>query len=360
MSNRHFANLIDAYVEYSSFTESSEQMRYWSGVTALAGALRGRVYIDQRHFKWIPNFYVIFSVNPGSTHKATVAETALNLLGEVPGVNFGSAITETSWKTLTKLLADKKEEYIDNEGKNKVMSSITWGSFEFTVPMRQPEKTTLDLLNWIWDGKRRECVNILGYATLGWIAENFTKGFTERCIIIRADESAKSTPYFGLSNSDSPKRNALLKDLEHISLNLCGEYSLTKEAVAWGDQWYKDNIFRRSPNVEIRQSHIHKLAIIIAASKRDKLVVSSDDLKEAEKRISDLHVPVVVESVCTDRLVRYVKHHGTVSYEDAYRYIDIVAHEGYKFNDISGKAEQLGLIQKVMIAGKPYFKYEEP
>ena len=87
--SRHFPDWLAAYVQYASFSEAPTRMHFWSGVSAIAGALRRRVWIDQAYFKWTPCFYIVLVAPPGIVSKSSTAAIAMSLLREVPGINFG-------------------------------------------------------------------------------------------------------------------------------------------------------------------------------------------------------------------------------------------------------------------------------
>ena len=70
---RHFPDWLSAYVEYTSFSEAPRRMHFWAGVSAIAGALRRRVWFDQFYFQWHPNLYIVFVAPPGIVSKSTTA-----------------------------------------------------------------------------------------------------------------------------------------------------------------------------------------------------------------------------------------------------------------------------------------------
>jgi hypothetical protein len=69
---------------------------------------------------------------------------------------------------------------------------------------------------------------------------------------------------------------------------MLGAYALTPEATAWGVEWYAKHYQRyvaADPNDEAmtsflarKQTQIHKLSIVIAASRRDTLIIEKADL----------------------------------------------------------------------------------
>jgi hypothetical protein len=56
---RQLSDWLRAYCDYASYGEAPMKMHFWSGVVAVAGALRRRVWIDQVYFKWHTNMYVV-------------------------------------------------------------------------------------------------------------------------------------------------------------------------------------------------------------------------------------------------------------------------------------------------------------
>jgi hypothetical protein len=55
---------IKAYQEYASHSEAPPRMHFWTAVSALAGALRRKVWIEQAYFQWYANMYIIFVAPP--------------------------------------------------------------------------------------------------------------------------------------------------------------------------------------------------------------------------------------------------------------------------------------------------------
>ena len=98
-----------------------------------------------------------------------------------------------------------------------------------------------------------------------------------------------------LKNSDTLKRN-LIHDLEHISTLLIGPFTLSAEATKWGTEWY-ENLYHQNKDsyandryagyTARKQTHMHKLAMILSAAESDKLTIERHHLQEAEKHLLD-------------------------------------------------------------------------
>lgn len=334
-------------------------MHFWTGVSSVAGALRRKVWIDQYYFKWYPNFYVIFVAPPGVVAKTTTADVGMDLLRKVPGIRFGPSVV--TWQALVKSFAEGREafEYPPNSGDWLTMAPLTIASGEFGNLLNPQDKDMVDMLVNLWDGKgfKKETkfsgsdevvnpwINLIACTTPAWIAQNFPEymiggGFTSRCVFVYTDKKEKLVPYPGLSvpKDIQAYQDALVADLEKISA-LVGEYKLTKEALEWGSEWYAQHNTKRQPHLDDdrfggyvarKQTHIHKLAMVLSASVRDDLIVTAEDLKTAASMVTDLELEMVKVfskigmsdvSLAAGRLIDFLKKRGKVEYAVAYRYI---------------------------------------
>lgn len=357
---RNFADWLSAYVEYASFSEAPKRMHFWSGVAAVAGALRRRVWLDMAYFRWHPNFYIILVAPPGIVSKSTTASIAMNLLKKVPGANFGPDIV--TWQALVKAFADSSESFELN-GEWHTMCAFTIESSEFGNLLNPADREMVDLLVTLWDGKQgaftkitkaagndmveNPWINLIACTTPAWIAGNFPEymiggGFTSRCLFVYADTKDKLVAYPSLA---VPKdiltvQQALVQDLEHIAVSLLGAYILSPEAVEWGIAWYEAHYKTKPPHLDDdrfggylarKQTHIHKLAMVLAAAQRDKLVILPDDLAVANTMVTDLEedMPKVFArigrteiSIQAERFIQYIQQQGgAVPYDEAYRHV---------------------------------------
>lgn len=355
---RHFPDWLEAFVKYSSYGEAPARMYFWAGVSAVAGALRRKVWIDQAYFRWFPNFYICLVAPPGIVSKSTTASIALSLLREVPGIRFGPDVV--TWPALVTAFAEATEAFEYN-GEYLPMSAMTLESSEFGNLLNPQDKEMVDLLVSLWDGKQgsfekhtkhsgkdsvqNPWINLIACTTPAWIAGNFPEymiggGFTSRTIFVYADAKARFVAYPGLQ---VPKnlgriREQLIEDLTEIS-NLVGEYELTREAIAWGEQWYKVHYSTRPVNLDSdrfggylarKQTHIHKLAMVLAASCGEQLQITREHLTIAHSMVTDLEPDMQFvfsrigrsdASVYIERLVEFVHSRQTVPYDEAYRQV---------------------------------------
>jgi hypothetical protein len=220
----------------------------------------------------------------------------------------------------------------------------------------------IDLLVTLWDSKQggfskvtknsgtdkieNPWINLIACTTPSWIAGNFPEymiggGFTSRCLFVYTDKKEKlvAYPVFHIPQGMKETQGKLIEDLTHIAENLVGPYELTPEAREWGEAWYQHH-YANPPKLlqderfggylARKQTHIHKLAMILAASCRDELIITEEDLKLAAIQISDLEpdMPKVFarigrteDSVQADRFIDFVNRNSPVSYATAYSFI---------------------------------------
>lgn len=352
---RKFANWLKAYMSYTVDSESPTSFHFWTGVSVLAGALRRRVWIDMKKFQWTPNFYIILVGPPGVAAKSTSISMGMSLLSQVQGVKFGPE--SMTWQKLARSLSDAIEyiEFFDLQGiKDRVaMSCLTIQVSELGTFMQYENDQLLSFLIRMWDGQkdkfRHETVgsgaveidnpwlNIIGATTPSWLRTNFpegmiTGGLTSRIVFVYGDKKRALIPYPDAVIPDGVYRQLkadLISDLTEIA-SLSGPYRLSSFARDWGEAWYKDHnnpdlrpqhlsSDRYGGYLARKQTHLHKFAIILAASKRSQLVIEEDDLKEADQiltenekdmsRVFDI-IGSVHQADHIQEIVSIVKFHG--------------------------------------------------
>lgn len=358
VSERHFPDWIEAFLEYSSYSEAPKRMRFWVAVSTVAGALRRRVWLDMAYFHWSPNFFVILVAPPGIVSKSTTAGVGMNLLRQVPGIKFGPDVT--TWQSLVQSLNENQEEFSINGSQRMVAAELTIESSELGNLFNPQDREMVDLLITLWDGRKtfskttkmsgsetisNPWLNIIACTTPSWIAGNFPEymvggGFTSRCIFIYAEAKEKYVAYPSLQVPTNMSESArmLVQDLERISL-MSGSFRLLPSAVEWGNAWYKHHYENRPAALDDdrfggyiarKQTHLHKLAMVLAAASSDELTLSAETLSAANVMVSDieLDMPQVFARIGktegalqADRLISHVRGRGAISYEEAFRFL---------------------------------------
>lgn len=362
MSDRRLPDWIKAYLDFSQHSEAPDKFHFWTAASVVAGALRRRVWIDQGYFQWTPNMYVVFVAPPGIVSKSTTASIGMNLLKQIGDIKFGpDAVT---WQALAQALAMSTEEIPipNHEGVDEYhpMSAITIVSSEFGTFLNPNDREMVDVLVSLWDGQKgawrkatktmgddvivNPWVNIIACTTPAWIAGNFPEymiggGFTSRCLFIYGQQKRQLIAYPGqhIRPADFKQMEQdLVHDLEIIS-QLKGEYKLTPEALQFGERWYEKH-FESKPKhlndnqfagyLARKQTHIHKLAIILAASRSDQLFITPEVLAAADAMVTSLEfdMPKVFQQVGANDSGRHtgiildiLRQHQTISKADLYR-----------------------------------------
>ena len=325
---RKHQNWLKAYADFTRDNESPTSFHFWTGVSTIAGVLRRRVWIDMRKFVWTPNFYIILVAPAGIAAKSTSVGIGYRLLSRIPGVNFGPE--SLTWQALADslYLATEGVKYTGSDGLEhiKSQSAITVFISELGTFLPVDDDKFISFLIRVWDGQEdtfqhktrtsgtvdvlNPWLNIIGCTTPSWLATNFKEtmiggGLTSRIIFVHGESKRMFIPYPDeVVTPDEYHRieQDLTDDLRAIS-QLSGEYNLSSDARIWGRDWYQRlwnsprpahmASERYSGYIARKQTHIHKLAMVLAAAKREKLIIEKEDLEEAEVGINGIEPDMI-------------------------------------------------------------------
>ena len=311
---RNIKNWLQGYIEYTKHLESPDIFHLWAAVGTVAGALEGKVWIDQGYFKWKPNFFIIFVAPPGVVSKSTTLGVGMSMLRQVDGVHFGPE--SASWQAVT-------DAFMEAQVTSPVtMAALTIEASELGTFLDPTNREMIDVLCRLWDGQdtpwqrriradgvseiQNPWINFLGCTTPGWIEENFPEyaikgGFTSRTIFVYADKKRQFVAYPKLrmdsaGNEFKRLRVHLINDLRHIH-KITGEDILTKGAIEWGTQWYKEHWEHTNEHLDMnihggyiarKQTHVHKTAMVLAAAEHSDLCITGGNLQQAEQLVTSL------------------------------------------------------------------------
>lgn len=302
----------------------------------------------------------------------------MNLLRQVPNIRFGPEVI--TWQALVQSLAAAAEAF-EYRGDFLTMSPLTLESSELGNLLNPHDREMVDLLVTLWDGRRSfskitkmsgndevafPWLNIIACTTPSWLAGNFPEyliggGFTSRCVFVYVDKKERYVAYPARSvpRDLQQREQALVQDLTRIA-DLAGPYRLTDSAVDWGTAWYKHHYENRPVGLDDdrfggyvarKQTHIHKLAMVLSASKRDNLIIEAEDLALANQMVTDLEadMPGVFArigkseaSAVADRFLAFVKRRGVIPYGEAIKWF----HAYYP-----DKGDLEGMLQGLLTAG---------
>lgn len=354
--SRKLADWLESYITYTSGTEAPKILHFYAGVSAIAGALRRKVWIDMKRYQWYPSFYIVFVADPGIVAKSSTADLSMELLKAVPGIKFGpDAVT---WQSLVTTLAASVELFEWN-GDFHPMSALTLLASEFGSLMDLREQGVVNLFITLWDGRKTydkqtktsgsdiieaPWINLLACTTPSWIATNMNQlatagGLTSRTIYVFASqkESFVAYPDEAVPDGYEDLKMNLIHDLEHIATNLVGPMTLTPTAREWGRVWYQDLWTRVYTSdkadwakgyLSRKQTHLHKLAMVLSVSRGDSLEVTPEDLilaetmlKSVEKDLDQVfqHVGKSDDSLQAAKFLDTIQVRGEMTYQEAYK-----------------------------------------
>jgi hypothetical protein len=240
---------------------------------------------------------------------------ARGLLTEVPGVSF-----TTDSVTRERLILDLTQSQIDGH------SSMTAFSSEFASLLAS---SGLDMINFLtdvydcpsaWSHKTKAggtnkinapYLNLISCTTPESLSEAMPLqsvgiGFTSRVVFIYEDVPRRRPPFPKLSPEQVELKQLLVHDLVAMS-QLAGEYHFTDDAKASYEQWYVERIEHPNPTGDPRLNgyfarksmHVIKIAMVVAASMRDELLITQDDLTTALQLLGNIetNIPRVFSSI---------------------------------------------------------------
>jgi Protein of unknown function (DUF3987) len=354
---RAAGNWLDTYLKYTEGTETPKLIHFWTGVVTLAGVMRRKLWIDMKRFQWYPNFYVIIVAPPGIISKTTTMDIGLNLLKEVPGINFGPDVV--TWQALVKRFSEINEMFQYGED-FLPMSAMTLASGELGNLINFADRDMLNAYIALWDARAKfdketktsgseaisgPWINMIGCTTPHWVAENVPQaavggGFTSRCIFVYAEEKIAyvALPDEVVVDADHKVwKESLIADLTHISLNLTGAFTLDASARNWIRPWYEElwKSAKQSASADQidgfiarKQTHLMKLAMVLSVSESDSLIISERHVRLSDMMVSatEKDLPKVFarigrseESLHAERLLDVIRRHSPLSYESAFR-----------------------------------------
>lgn len=288
---------LSAYLAYTAESESPEEYHLWTAVSVIAGALERKVFFDMGYFLLYPNMYIVLVGPAGRCKKSTAMRIGRDILKSKPGIKFTADST-----TREKLIINMTQALKDG------CSPMTAHSTEFATMLTSSGMDMVVFLTDIFDcppvwehdtksgGKntiKGPYLNLLGATTPDWISramplDTIGVGLTSRIVFVNHDTPREADAIPKLTDAQKALAQILVTDLIAISA-LSGQFTLAPDAYEKYNAWYRERV--GNPNTsgdprmagyfERKPMHMLKLSIIIAASKRDGLVIELEDITDA-------------------------------------------------------------------------------
>lgn len=300
---RHISNWIKGYLAFTGEQESPEIYHVWCAVSAIAGALRRRVWFDQKYFMLYPNMYIVLVSPPGKCKKSTAMAISRKQLAPIPGINF--TVDSTSRE---RLIQDLSQVFADGQ------SAMTAYSSEFASLVSTSQMDMVVFLTDIFDAPdewthktkgggtnkiKMPYLNLIAGTTPDWLAramplDTIGIGLTSRIVFVYADKPRMANPFPDLSNEQVTLRGLLVEDLQDIS-TMQGEFIFEPEAKQAYADWYRGRLeedYTDDPRLvgyySRKDVHLLKLCMIVSAARSNDTIITLEDYETAHNMLKQV------------------------------------------------------------------------
>jgi hypothetical protein len=361
---------LEAYLQYTSNTESPKLLHLWAAVSAVSACLGRRCWFESGKPIW-PNQYIVFSGLPGG-RKSSAIDFAVDLLKQVTNLRFSPDDTGGQRQGLIKAMTNMGEkEGDDKEFENlkaefeRIMQPETFADMnghtshvvdkmkKVKFDVRDPHtmyiasgelksfigennSQMLTFLLRMWDGGSYKyelrnmeyeitdgLLGILGATTPSELAlmippSAMGSGFTSRIIFVYAGPRARHIPRWSLDRSVEP---FLLKVFEMLFQNVSGGFRETPEAAEAYDAIYMRGVTIKDPRflsyIERRHTHLQKVSLALAAS-RGSTTIGVEDIQLADQLL------MLTEETMPDALGEYGMNKSSIAKQKMIEFINSI------------------------------------
>lgn len=295
-------SFLQNFMTWNEGTEVSENYFFWSGVSALAACVNGRVWIHQGKFTHFPNMYIVL-LGPAGNGKTVAIDKAEEIVREVGDITM-SGQSETA-EGLVRFMRDKCVRSFDHGGEAIVYTPLSLYLSELSNFFGKDPAGMIDLITGIWDRGGRQFhrrtkgqgedllmrpnVNLLGGTTPAWISQYLKAdivggGFTRRVVF---DNEPRRDPKIRVAwPEDTPaKKEARSNCIAYgkVLATLKGEMQYTHEAKKEYLLWYETRPPAKTEEEEgyyfSKPALMLKVATLCALSREPKLIVDKTDVE---------------------------------------------------------------------------------
>lgn len=337
---------ISAYLRYVKDSESPDAYNLWCAISGICASLKRNVYVNRGFYKLFTNQYIVL-VGPPGVGKGQAINPAVEIVKEANTAHFLS--DRITAERIIDRLASGFGVPTATAGGGVAMvkdSCATIVSTELPVFLGSSE-WMLPYLCEMWDKNEFEydtktkgsfvikdlCVGLVAGCVPDYIRKlnkdatsAITGGFTSRCIFIYATDKSKTVAWPSTAGL-TQLRQDLVDDLKSIAQQK-GEFQFDPNARVRWEGFYrglKPDQFESEiiANFKSRMpAHVLKVAMALALSEGDRLVISDTHLSNAIALVNDvkdkleLTFRAVGESplaAAQDRIMRFIEAKGLVS-----------------------------------------------
>jgi hypothetical protein len=328
VSSRNLPSIIEGFRDYTSNLSSSDKYIQWSIISAIAGALERKTWVNFNDFKCYPNMFTFLIGTAGLSRKSSTSGRAMDLLREVKSLRFLSdTLTPASLiEQLHKAGVNRKATIMGKEYHN---ASVFLYSSEAVVTLKERGYGSLvelmtDLYdcgpqgwhtercwekNTLLDGSTKifnPCLNMLVCSTPHWLAKvvgpsEISGGFFSRVFfVVERGATSKADEWYDDAELPAEKlllRKKLVEDLSAVS-RLSGPMKVNTEVKALHNAFMAQNkSFIQSHAEDMFVSyyarkpwHILKLCQVFCADRSSSMIIEEQDWNNARKQIEGLEV----------------------------------------------------------------------
>jgi hypothetical protein len=295
---RKLSNWLDSFKEWTlPRSEVMESLIIWAGLFSIAAALRRRIWIPKESglgsWEVFPYIYLMFIANPGM-RKTTTLNYALELFDGIPDLTSGPSAA--SQAALSERLSKSSD------------TSLYLISEEFSDLLLKSGNEMYEFLTSVFDGRKKfetntmirgveflenPCINFAAGSTPIWISENMPAsaiggGFASRVIFIYENKLRRKKLFHDDINYEALEelKLSLQDDLRHISKELAGPFTLSKEVKDYAEalyQGFKPEAAHPKVQGYYQRKHVHmlKIAMLLHVSYSDELILTIKDIDDA-------------------------------------------------------------------------------
>ena len=336
MAKRILDDWIKTYMQYTSHSEFPLMYHYWCAISAIAGAVERKVWIEWEPGRTIyANMYIIL-VGHSGLGKGEAMRPIISIFNELRRKNvIADAVT---CEELSVQMSKGADNFLGPDNKTITHSSMQVFAKELSVLLGQKDLKMLSYLtDWFdchdkWSKHTKHSdsedirgvyVNLLGATAPDWLdsilpVQATGGGFTSRVIFVVENDLAKLKPYPDKSIENIELKLDLVHDLQVIS-QVIGEFWLNQEALDFRAELYLDQhdpsrkqntgwVIQQADEFEGYRSrrllHLKKLGMIFALSRGSRGEIKKEDLVKGDKLLSatEKKMPLVFSSIGRSQL----------------------------------------------------------